>query len=54
MASSSVLRLPKDAFRHKTDVISAESETKNHPVRNVREAPGSVHRKQKKKGCQLI
>ena len=41
--------------RHKTDVISAEFETKKkktkkkHPVRNVREAPGRVHRKKKKK-----
>lgn len=50
--SSSVLDyIRTQSFRHKTDVISAEFQTKKkkkNPVRNVREAPGRIHRKKPK------
>lgn len=49
--SSSVLDyIRTQSFRQKTDVISAEFQTKKKkkPVRNVREAPGRVHRKKPK------
>lgn len=49
--SSSVLDyIRTQSFRHKTDVISAEFQTKKKKktVRNVREAPGRIHRKKPK------